>query len=98
MKNELMELLGAINTAKEGKAPGRRDIPAVIWKHTWRYGTRHLDILRREKFCSKARFKQGHTTADFPCAQETLYSTVPVPYAGVAPGAYKELLILSSSL
>ena len=79
MKNELMELLGAINTAKEGKAPGRCDIPAEIWKHRWRYGTRHLDILRREKFCSKAWFKQGHTTANFPCAQETLYSTSSSP-------------------
>ena len=65
----------AINAAKEGKAPGRCGIPAEIWKHTWRYETRHLDFLRREKFCSKARFKQQHTTANFPCAQGTFYLT-----------------------
>ena len=65
----------AINAAKEGKAPGRCGIPAEIWKHTWPYETRHLDFLRREKFCSKARFKQQHTTANFPCAQGTFYLT-----------------------
>ena len=63
----------AISAAKEGKAPGRCGIPAEIWKHTWRYETRLLDFLRREKFCSKAWFKQEHTTANFPCAQGTFY-------------------------
>ena len=65
----------SINAAKEGKAPGRCGIPAEIWKHTWRYETRLLDFLRREKFCSKAWFKQEHTTANFPCAQGTFYLT-----------------------
>ena len=61
---------------KEGIAPGRCGIPAEIQKHTWRCETRHLqDFLRREKFCSKAWFKQEHTTANFPCAQGTFYLT-----------------------
>ena len=60
---------------KEGKAPGRCGIPAKIWKHAWRYETRLLDFLRREKFCSKAWFKQEHTTANVPCAQWTFYLT-----------------------
>ena len=69
----------AINAAKEGKAPGRCGIPAEIWKHTWRYETRLLDFLRREKFCSKAWFKQEDTTANFPCAQGTFYLTSSSP-------------------
>ena len=67
--------MDAISAAKEGKAPGRCGIPAEIWKHTWRYETRHLDFLRREKFCSKAWFKQEHTATNFPCAQGTFYLT-----------------------
>ena len=55
--------MDAINAAKEGKAPGSFGIPAEIWKHIWRYETRLLDFLRREKFCSKAWFKQEHTSA-----------------------------------
>ena len=74
-KHEFKELLDAINAVKESKAPGRCGIPAEIWKHTWRYETRLLDFLRREKFCSKAWFKQEHTTANFPCAQGTFYLT-----------------------
>ena len=74
-KHEFKELLDAISTAKEGKTLGRCGIPAEIWKHTWRYETRHLDFLRREKFCSKAWSKQEHTTANFPCAQGTFYLT-----------------------
>ena len=65
----------AINAAKEGKAPGRCGIPAEIWKHTWRYETRLLDFIRREKFCSKAWFKEEHKTANFPRAQGTFYLT-----------------------
>ena len=65
--------MDAISAAKEGKAPGRCGIPAEIWKHTWRYETCHLYFLRREKFCSKAWFKQEHKTADFHCAQGTFY-------------------------
>ena len=65
---------------KEGIAPGRCGIPAEIQKHTWRCETRHLqDFLRREKFCSKAWFKQEHTTANFPCAQGTFYLTSSSP-------------------
>ena len=78
-KHEFKELLDAINAGKEGKAPGRCGIPAEIWKHTWRYETRLLDFLRREKFCSKAWFKQEHTTANFPCAQGTFYLTSSSP-------------------
>ena len=78
-KHEFKELLDAINAAKEGKAPGRFGIPAEIWKHIWRYETRLLDFLRREKFCSKAWFKQEHTTANFPCAQGTFYLTSSSP-------------------
>ena len=78
-KHEFKELLDAINAVKESKAPGRCGIPAEIWKHTWRYETRHLDFLRREKFCSKAWFKQEHTTANFRCAQGTFYLTSSSP-------------------
>ena len=72
-KNCCMPLTRAV---KEGIAPGRCGIHAEIQKHTWRCETRHLqDFLRREKFCSKAWFKQEHTTANFPCAQGTFYLT-----------------------
>ena len=88
----------AINAAKEGKAPGRCGIPAEIWKHTWPYETRHLDFLRREKFCSKARFKQQPKQQIFHVLRELFTWLIAVPHAGVSPGAYTELRILSSSL
>ena len=52
---------------------------AEIWKHAWRYETRLLDFLRREKFCSKVCFKQEHLTANRPCAQGTFYLTSSSP-------------------
>ena len=79
-KHEFKELLDAINASSKG-----RYSPWKLWytcgnlEHTWRYETRLLDFLRREKFCSKAWFKQEHTTANFPCAQGTFYLTSSSP-------------------
>ena len=79
-KHEFNELLDAINARSKGRCS-----PWKVWytcgnlEHTWPYETRLLDFLRREKFCSKAWFKQEHTTANFPCAQGTFYLTSSSP-------------------
>ena len=87
-----------VNRAKEGKAPGRCGIPAEIWKHTWRYESLHLDFLRRENSVPKPVSNKNTQQPIFHVPRELFTWLVPVPYAGVSPGAYKELRILSSSL
>ena len=60
------------------------------WPYWWtkRY-IRRLDILGREKFCSKARFKIQKLQY-FHVLTQSLYSTRSSPHTGYTPGAYKQ--------